>query len=80
MNYRATAGANGYNNSWNWNIHYRAAMSYITGAHVFKVGFNNAYGHHENTNYTDPTTPYYFNFANGVPTQLVYRIRLERSR
>ena len=63
-----------YNNSWNWNIHYRAAVSYITGAHVFKVGFNNAYGHHENTTYTDPTTPFSFSFANGVPNQLTYRI------
>ena len=41
-----------YNNSWNWNIHYRAAVSYITGSHTFKVGFNNAYGHHENTTYS----------------------------
>ena len=74
LSYRATTGANGYNNSWNWNIHYRAAMSYITGAHVFKVGFNNAYGHHENTQYTDPSTPYFFTFNRGVPTQLTYRI------
>jgi hypothetical protein len=74
LNYRAFAGANGFNNSWNWNLHYRAAMSYITGSHNFKVGFNNAYGHHENTNYTDPTTPYTYTFALGVPTQLTYRI------
>ncbi len=38
-----------YNNSWNVNLHYRAAVSYITGSHVFKAGFNNAWGHHENT-------------------------------
>ena len=76
LNYRAFATPVGgtFNNSWNWNIHYRAAVSYITGSHSFKVGFNNAYGHHENTSYTDPTTPYFYNFANGVPTQLVYRI------
>jgi hypothetical protein len=76
LNYRAFATAAGgtFNNSWNWNIHYRAAVSYITGSHSFKVGFNNAYGHHENTSYTDPTTPYFYNFANGVPTQLTYRI------
>ena len=49
-------------------------MSYITGSHNFKVGFNNAYRHHENTTYTDPTTPYSYNFANGVPTQIIYRI------
>ena len=74
LNYRAFAGANGFNNSWNWNLHYRGALSYVTGSHNFKVGFNNAYGHHENTSYTDPTTPYTYVFANGVPTQLVYRI------
>ena len=76
LNYRAFATPAGgtFNNSWNWNIHYRAAMSYVTGSHNFKVGFNNAYGHHENTSYTDPTTPYFYNFANGQPTQVVYRI------
>jgi hypothetical protein len=76
LNYRAFATPAGgtFNNSWNWNLHYRAAMSYITGSHNFKVGFNNAYGHHENTSYTDPTTPYFYNFANGQPTQVVYRI------
>ncbi len=58
--------ANQFNNSWNWNIHYRVAASYITGSHNFKVGFNNAYLHHENTTYTDPTTPYSYNFV-GVP-------------
>jgi hypothetical protein len=71
LTYRSAAS---FNNSWNWNIHYRAAVSYITGSHQFKFGFNNAYGHHENTTYTDPTTPYSFSFANGVPTQLTYRI------
>ena len=51
LTYRAAAT---YNNSWNWNIHYRAAVSYITGSNTFKVGFNNAYGHHENTTYSSP--------------------------
>ncbi|HEY7447666.1 MAG TPA: carboxypeptidase regulatory-like domain-containing protein [Vicinamibacterales bacterium] len=73
LSYRANTGG-GYNNSWNWNIHYRAALSYITGSHVFKFGFNNAYGHHENTTYADPSTPYTFQFANGSPTQITYRI------
>jgi len=63
-----------YNNSWNWNIHYRAAASYITGSHNFKVGFNNAYLHHENTTYTDPSAPYSYTFANGTPTTITYRI------
>ena len=71
LTYRSAAA---YNNSWNWNIHYRAAASYITGSHSFKVGFNNAYLHHENTTYTDPSAPYSYNFANGSPTQITYRI------
>ena len=76
LTYRSAAQ---FNNSWNWNIHYRAAASYITGSHNFKVGFNNAYLHHENTTYTDPSAPYSYNFANGVPTQITYRVRRERS-
>jgi hypothetical protein len=71
LTYRAAAQ---YNNSWNWNIHYRAAASYITGSHVFKVGFNNAYGHYEETIYADPATPYTFSFANMVPQSMTYRI------
>jgi len=71
LTYRSAAQ---FNNSWNWNVHYRAALSYITGSHNFKVGFNNAYLHHENTTYTDPTTPYSYNFVGGVPSQIVYRI------
>jgi hypothetical protein len=72
LTYRASSGT--FNNSWNWNLHYRFAASYITGSHSFKVGFNNAYLHHENTTYTNPATEYYFNFANGMPSQVVYRI------
>ena len=64
LTYRA---ATTYNNSWNWNIHYRAAVSYITGSHTFKVGFNNAFLHHENTTYSAPATPYSYNFNSMVP-------------
>jgi hypothetical protein len=71
LNYRA---ATTYNNSWNWNIHYRTAVSYITGSHTFKVGFNNAYGHHENTTYSAPATPYSYNFNSMVPAAIQYRI------
>jgi hypothetical protein len=71
LTYRSAAQ---FNNSWNWNIHYRFAASYITGSHNFKVGFNNAFLHHENTTYTSPTTDYSYNFIGGVPTSLTYRI------
>jgi hypothetical protein len=63
-----------YNNSWNWNIHYRAAVSYITGSHTFKVGFNNAYGHHENTTYLAPAAPYSYGFTTMVPTSITYNL------
>jgi hypothetical protein len=63
-----------FNNSWNWNLHYRAAVSYITGSHQFKVGFNNAYGYHDNTTYSDPAMPYSYSFASGRPTGITYRI------
>jgi hypothetical protein len=71
LTYRA---APTYNNSWNWNIHYRAAVSYITGSNTFKVGFNNAYGHHENTTYSSPAAPFSYNFTSLVPQAIVYRI------
>jgi hypothetical protein len=71
LTYRA---ATTYNNSWNWNIHYRAAVSYITGSNTFKVGFNNAYGHHENTTYSAPAAPISYSFTSMVPTGISYRI------
>ena len=49
-------------------------MSYITGSHTFKVGFNNAYGHHENTTYSSPAMPFSYNFASMVPNAIIYRI------
>ena len=71
LTYRA---AQTYNNSWNWNLHYRVAMSYITGSHTFKVGFNNAYGHHENTTYSSPAMPYSYGFTSMVPTSITYQL------
>jgi len=71
LTYRA---ATTYNNSWNWNLHYRAAVSYITGSNTFKVGFNNAYGHHENTTYSAPAAPISYGFTSLVPQSISYRI------
>jgi hypothetical protein len=71
LTYRA---AQTYNNSWNWNVHYRVAMSYITGSHTLKVGFNNAYGHHENTTYSAPAMPYAYGFTSMVPTSITYNL------
>ena len=72
LNYRASPGGflggPPFNNSWNVNLHYRAAMSYITGSHQVKVGFNNAWGHHENTPYA--LNPYSYVFTGGRPLQI----------
>jgi hypothetical protein len=44
----------------------KASASYVTGAHAFKVGFNNLMGNNTNANRTvDSATSYRFN--NGVP-------------
>ena len=44
----------------------KAAASYVTGAHAFKVGFNNLMGHNRNSNKTvDSATSYRFN--NSIP-------------
>lgn len=77
FNYGAAAQGNGpgsapFNNSWNTNLHYRAAFSYVTGSHVFKIGFNNAWGHMENLNY-DTANPYFYTFTVGVPTAITQR-------
>jgi len=72
--YRAAAqglapGSPPFNNSWNNNLHYRAALSYITGSHVVKVGFNNAWGYFDNTAYTGPN-PYFYTFAGPTPQSI----------
>ena len=74
LSYRAATGVAPYNNSWNWNLHYRFAASYITGSHAFKVGFNNAYLHHENTTYSSPAAPIVYNFTAMSPTGITYRL------
>jgi hypothetical protein len=71
LTYRSAAT---FNNSWNWNLHYRGAVSYITGSHNFKVGFNNAYGYHDNTTYASPAAPYSYTFANAIPQSITYRV------
>src|SRR5207253_3669212 len=44
LTYRAPAQ---YGNHWMWVLTYRAAVSYVTGTHAFKVGFNNGTGHND---------------------------------
>jgi hypothetical protein len=49
--------------------HFRGAVSYVTGAHSFKVGFNEAIGYIESNNYI-PTVK-----ANGTPYPVRYRFK-----
>jgi hypothetical protein len=71
MTYRA---AGTYSNNLNTTFHYRLAASYITGAHAFKFGFNDAWGQSDATTYT--RIPYSFQFntpvgaAIPVPSQI----------
>ena len=68
LTYRSAAQ---FNNSWNVNLHYRAAASYITGSHNIKVGFNNAWGHHENLTYAN--TPFSYGFNGLSPVSVTLR-------
>lgn len=61
MTYRS---AGSYSNNLNTTFHYRFAASYITGAHAFKVGFNDAWGQSDATTYT--RSPYSFQFNTPV--------------
>jgi len=58
----------GFNNTLVPNFAYRAAMSYVTGTHNVKVGFNRTHGYllQETYNYQ----PFQYRFNNGVPNQV----------
>ena len=69
LNYRATPQAQ---NTWNESVFWRAAASYITGAHAFKVGFNYGKGTDDQTLYA-VDSPMSFRFNNDVPNRLTLR-------
>ena len=54
-----------YHNSWTANLFYRATLSYITGAHAFKVGFNDGNGVIDAWNFNNQPVSYRLN--NGDP-------------
>jgi hypothetical protein len=64
--------ANVNNNYWRNtrvpNYFYRAAMSYVTGTHNLKVGFNRVHGYLEQ--YFYQFQPYTYRFSNGEPNQV----------
>ncbi len=59
---------NTFNNTLVPNFAYRAAMSYITGSHAVKVGFNRTHGFLNQTTYN--SQPFQYRFNNGAPNQI----------
>ncbi len=57
-----------YSEGDNWALYYRVAASYVTGAHSFKIGFNNGSG--ATSSHTYNFQPISFTFRDGVPQQL----------
>ncbi|MBI4265191.1 MAG: TonB-dependent receptor [Acidobacteria bacterium] len=68
MTYRAFTA---YNNTRVPNYAYRAAMSYVTGTHNVKVGFNRIHGTLNFRTYT--LNPLEYRFNNGVPNLITLR-------
>jgi hypothetical protein len=67
ISYRALRASIARNRSSNWPM--RVTLSYITGAHSFKVGFMDNAGHKSNFR-MDLDAPVSYRFNNGVPNQL----------
>ena len=63
----------GYQDRQNRVLRYRATLSYITGAHAFKVGFNNSTGSSDYLNFVHQPISYRLN--NGVPNLITLRAR-----
>ena len=53
---------------------WRGAVSYITGAHAVKIGFNYGWGFQDRTDFS-PDAPMMFRFNNGVPNQITLHAR-----
>jgi hypothetical protein len=66
-------------NSWHTQIFYRTSVSYITGAHHLKVGFNNGKGYQDQQIYS-VDDEMNFRFNNGVPNRLTMRAVPYRTR
>ncbi len=71
MTYRASWQAHRTKND---TFFWRGAVSYITGAHAFKTGFNYGWGFQNRMDFS-PDAPMLFRFNNGVPNQLTLHAR-----
>jgi hypothetical protein len=65
MTYRSMVN---FNNTSVPNYFYRAAVSYVTGTHNLKVGFNRVHGYQITRTYN--FQPYQYRFNNGIPNQI----------
>jgi hypothetical protein len=73
MTYRSAAQ---YSNNVNTTFHYKASVSYITGAHAFKVGFNDAWGTSDaGTTIEQPYAYTFFTPVGGRPTPASVTLR-----
>ena len=61
---------NGYSDKLQHDMRYRAALSYITGAHAVKVGFSNATGDLDSLWSVNGNKNVYYRFNNGIPNQI----------
>ena len=69
LTYRGVSGVS--SNYRNHAFYYRASLAYVTGAHNFKVGFNNAQGFRQRRDHRDQyEAPLAYRFNNGVPNQI----------
>jgi len=67
------ARPSGWSDRQNRILRYRATLSYITGAHSFKVGFNNSTGSSDYFNFVHQPIAYRLN--GGIPNQITLRAR-----
>jgi Carboxypeptidase regulatory-like domain len=75
LTYRSQAN---YNNTAVPSWTYRAAMTYVTGSHAVKFGFNRTHGYLDEYNYT--LNPVSYRFNQGVPNQITERAFPFRSK
>ncbi|MBM3820060.1 MAG: TonB-dependent receptor [Acidimicrobiia bacterium] len=60
-----------FNNTWVPNYFVRGAVSYVTGSHTIKVGWNDTWGFRVARTYD--LNPIQYRFNNGVPNQITIR-------
>lgn len=65
VNFKSRPG--GYARRWQHDRRFRAAVSYITGAHAFKVGVTAGNGDADNLLFLSSTRNYYMRLNNGMP-------------